>query len=630
MTVSRPHCVLTVAAARVAARGQGVTFEVKHRFARTALALALALASGGACALGLGQIEVKSRSDQPLLAEIPIVSSDPAELEQLQARLASPETFTRIGLMPPQGIVSDLQFQVALDARGNPVIRVTSQQPVNQPLVTFLVEVDWGQGRLVREYSALIDTPKTVSAPLQPPIEAPVSAPSNLIERPLDPAAVIASDTPTDPAAVVPDPAAVDAVPATPGNAFPERPTAIAIAPPAPTPVPSLDAAPPSGADGSIEVKRGDALSRIASGLDLGEGTSLDQTMVALLRANPDAFIGGDVNRLKQGAILRVPSGNEVASIDAGEASALVRSQIQQWRQARRPAPQPAVEPVPLATAPRAAAASAGAATDAAASAGARLEIVPPGASRAARAGTQSGINAGGEGQMLRQELQESKESLAAREAELSDLKGRVAELEQLQKQQQQLIQLKDTELAAAQQRLADSNQKQAAAQGGAMLPWAITGAVLLLAAFGAWFMRRRPSKPVFRAPLAAGAAGPSIADAFAEPAPEPAAAEPITAQAPAAATPVGATAPFWTTPQAAPANERKVPAWHVAAVGHGEQPVQEPLLAAQPGQERLELARAYMDLGDHESARQLLGEVAVNGDLAARQQAARMLRELE
>ena len=628
-----------MAAARVAARGQGVAFRVKHRFTRTALALALALASGGACALGLGQIEVKSRSDQPLLAEIPIVSSDPAELEQLQARLASPETFTRIGLMPPQGIVSDLQFQVALDARGNPVIRVTSQQPVNQPLVTFLVEVDWGQGRLVREYSALIDTPKTVSAPLQPPIEAPVTAPSNLIERPLDPAAVIASYTPTDPAAVTPDPAAVDPIPVVPapapGSAYPAQPTAIAIAPPPPSPAPPLDAA-PAGEDGSIAVKRGDSLSRIASGLELGDGYSLDQTMVALLRANPDAFIGGDVNRLKQGAVLRVPPGNEVASIDAGEASALVRSQIQQWRQARRPAPQPAVEAVPLAVAPRAAGNSAGTATDAAAAAGARLEIVPPGASRAARAGTQSGINAGGGGEMLRQELQESKESLAAREAELQDLKGRVAELEQLQKQQQQLIQLKDTELAAAQQRLSESNQKQAAAQGGAMLPWAITGAVLLLAVLGAWFMRRRPSKPVFRAPLAAGAA-PSIADAFAESAAAPSVVEPAVAEPELAETPVAApvaaaatTVPFWSAARSAPA-ERKVPAWHVAAVGHGDSaPVQEPLLAAQPGQERLELARAYMDLGDHESARQLLGEVAVTGDLAARQQAARMLRELE
>lgn len=626
-----------MAAARVAARGQGVAFRVKHRFTRTALALALALASGGACALGLGQIEVKSRSDQPLLAEIPIVSSDPAELEQLQARLASPETFTRIGLMPPQGIVSDLQFQVALDARGNPVIRVTSQQPVNQPLVTFLVEVDWGQGRLVREYSALIDTPKTVSAPLQPPIEAPVTAPSNLIERPLDPAAVIASDTPADPAAVTPD--AVDPIPVVPapapGNAYPAQPTAIAIAPPPPSPAAPLDAA-PAREDGSIAVKRGDSLSRIASGLELGDGYSLDQTMVALLRANPDAFIGGDVNRLKQGAVLRVPPGNEVASIDAGEASALVRSQIQQWRQARRPAPQPAVEAVPLAVAPRAAGNSAGTATDAAAAAGARLEIVPPGASRAARAGTQSGINAGGGGEMLRQELQESKESLAAREAELQDLKGRVAELEQLQKQQQQLIQLKDTELAAAQQRLSEFNQKQAAAQGGAMLPWAITGAVLLLAVLGAWFMRRRPSKPVFRAPLAAGAA-PSIADAFAESAAAPAAVEPAMAEPEPAETPAAAPAaaaatpvPFWSAAQSAPA-ERKVPAWHVAAVGHGDSaPVQEPLLAAQPGQERLELARAYMDLGDHEGARQLLGEVAVTGDLAARQQAARMLRELE
>ncbi|KRC38217.1 MULTISPECIES: FimV/HubP family polar landmark protein [unclassified Lysobacter] len=610
---------------------------MKHRFTRTALALALALASGGVCALGLGQIEVKSRSDQPLLAEIPIVSSDPAELEQLQARLASPETFTRIGLMPPQGIVSDLQFQVALDARGNPVIRVTSQQPVNQPLVTFLVEVDWGQGRLVREYSALIDTPKTVSAPLQPPIEAPVTAPSNLIERPLDPAAVIASDSPADPAAVTPD--AVDPIPVVPapapGNAYPAQPTAIAIAPPPPSPAAPLDAA-PAREDGSIAVKRGDSLSRIASGLELGDGYSLDQTMVALLRANPDAFIGGDVNRLKQGAVLRVPPGNEVASIDAGEASALVRSQIQQWRQARRPAPQPAVEAVPLAVAPRAAGNSAGTATDAAAAAGARLEIVPPGASRAARAGTQSGINAGGGGEMLRQELQESKESLAAREAELQDLKGRVAELEQLQKQQQQLIQLKDTELAAAQQRLSESNQKQAAAQGGAMLPWAITGTVLLLAVLGAWFMRRRPSKPVFRAPLAAGAA-PSIADAFAESAAAPAAVEPAMAEPERAETPAAAPAaaaatpvPFWSAAQSAPA-ERKVPAWHVAAVGHGDSaPVQEPLLAAQPGQERLELARAYMDLGDHEGARQLLGEVAVTGDLAARQQAARMLRELE
>jgi len=144
---------------------------------RTALALALALSSGSAGALGLGQIELKSKLGEPLLAEIAIVSSDPAELEQLRAGLASPETFARVGLQPPDGVVANLRFDPALNAAGDAVIRVTSAQPIDQPVLTFLVEVDWGQGRLVREYSTLLDAPRTVSAPLQPPVDAPVVAP---------------------------------------------------------------------------------------------------------------------------------------------------------------------------------------------------------------------------------------------------------------------------------------------------------------------------------------------------------------------------------------------------------------------------------------------------------------------
>ncbi|WP_036167015.1 hypothetical protein, partial [Lysobacter dokdonensis] len=186
---------------------------------RIALAIALAVAAGPVAALGLGQIQVKSRVDQPLLAEIPIVSTDPGELEQLQARLASPETFRRIGLEPPSGAAADLQFTVALDDRGRPVIRVTSSAPVSQPLVTFLVEVDWGSGRLVREYSALLDTPRTVAAPAQPPIQAPSVAPSNVIERPV----AAAPQPPPEPqpappegaAPAEPTPADADAVAAT-------------------------------------------------------------------------------------------------------------------------------------------------------------------------------------------------------------------------------------------------------------------------------------------------------------------------------------------------------------------------------------------------------------------------------
>ena len=168
---------------------QVVRHSYARRYARTALGLALALATGAASALGLGQIEVKSRLGQPFLAEIPIVTSDPAELENLQAELASPLVFARVGLQPPMGVVAQLQFTSALDAAGNPVIRVTSQEPVNEPLLTFLVSVDWGQGRLVREYAALVDAPRTVSAPMQPAIEETVVSAPNTIERPVEPEA---------------------------------------------------------------------------------------------------------------------------------------------------------------------------------------------------------------------------------------------------------------------------------------------------------------------------------------------------------------------------------------------------------------------------------------------------------
>ncbi|WP_147674773.1 type IV pilus assembly protein FimV, partial [Vulcaniibacterium tengchongense] len=472
---------------------------MKH-YARTALTLALALASGTAAALGLGQIEVKSKLGEPFLAEIPIVSNDPSELENLQAELASPAVFARVGLQPPAGVVADLQFAPALDASGKPVIRVSSQRPVDQPLLTFLVSVDWGQGRLVREYSALVDAPRTVSAPLQPPVDEAVASAPNVIERP--PLATPEAAPPPEPApgagAERPDAQAIAARPAAPAQA--------AVAPP------PRRVAEPSGPGEDYTVRRGDTLSTIAARLPGEGGHTLDQAMIALLRANPDAFIGGNINRLKAGAVLRVPAQAELASVDAQQARQLVGSQIRQWREARRAVPQPATDAV----APGPSVADVAAASR---SADARLEIVPPGAAQAAKAGTQSGIQAGGEGDMLRQELQQTRETLAARDAEIQELKSRIGELEQLQRKQQELIALKDSELAAAQQRLAQRENAQA---GASPLPWLGGGAVLALALLGGWWLsRRRPARPVFRAPIAA--AEPSLADAFAPDSAEPA-----------------------------------------------------------------------------------------------------------
>ncbi|HJW45938.1 MAG TPA: FimV/HubP family polar landmark protein [Lysobacter sp.] len=576
------------------------------RIAGTVLALAAIFASFSAAALGLGQIEVKSKIGQPLVAEIPIVSGDPTELEQLQAGLASPETFARIGLRPPIGLIADLQFTQALDARGNPVIRVTTTQPVNEPLLTFLLEVDWGQGRLVREYSALIDTPRTVSAPLQPEIATPtVDAPA-LIERPAE---AIAAEP-------QPEPAPNEL---TPNEALPAEPTpedAQAIAPRPVVAAPS--AAPisrPAAIDGSgYEVRRDDTLSDIAA--HMGSGGTLDQTMIALLRANPDAFIAGNINRLKAGAVLRVPGSNELTELDAQQASAIVHSQIQEWRASRRAAPQPAEADVAAssASATNRVTTASNSTPSAARVAGARLEIVPPGASDATKAGTQSGINAGGEGAMLQQELTQTKETLAAREAESQELKTRVAELEKLQQQQAQLIAMKDTELAAAQQRLAQTQKQQTQAS---VVPWVIglVGA-LVLGGLIAWLLRRRDNAaPKFRAPGLSTA--PSLADAFAPKL------EPKLDDEPVVEAVVAAPA---RTPEPP---TRITPAWHTgAAASNAQRDLLDPETRA--AHERLELARAYLDLGDLASARQLLGEIVINGDHGARQQATRMLRELE
>lgn len=575
------------------------------RTAGTALALLAMFASFGASALGLGQIEVKSKIGQPLVAEIPIITSDSSELEQLQAGLASPETFSRIGLRPPIGIIADLQFTQALDARGNPIIRVTSTQPVGEPLLTFLVEVDWGQGRLVREYSALVDTPRTVSAPLQPDIAAPTVEAPAIIERPSEPSETVATETPPEPEPAPTETPTGEPTPQETQAIAPQQQVAIA---PAQVSRPALD-----GSD--YEVRGGDTLSAIAA--RVGSPGTLDQTMIALLRANPDAFIGGNINRLKAGAVLRTPGDNAMTELDAQQASAIVHSQIQEWRASRRAAPQPVDADV--ASASTSATNNKQVSTSKSAGprvADARLEIVPPGASDATKAGTQSGISTGGEGAMLQQELTTTKETLAAREAETQELKSRVAELEKLQQQQQQLIAMKDSELAAAQQRLAASQKQQTQAS---VLPWMLgIGGALVIGALVAWFLRRRDaSVPNFRAPVASST--PSIADAFA---PMRAVdAEPAAVDEPEPVAEAVAIAPSPTRAPEPPA--KAVPAWHSGGAVRLDP-------AAQAAHERLELARAYLDLGDLAGARQLLGEVVINGDHAARQQASRMLRELE
>lgn len=423
--------------------------------------LLLALASSSAMALGLGDIRVLSKPGQPLLAEIPVISADPAELQNLRVALASPGTFARVGLDAPAGLVSELQFELTRNAQGRAVVRVSTQTPVTTPSLNFLIEADWGQGRLVREYSALVDAPNSALAVAEPEIVAPAGAMSNAIVR---------------------EPAPATA-PAPTAEARPARTTAQSSrAAPSPSAAPA-----PASAAGGVTVQRGQTLSQIAAAVAREQGINRNQAMVALLRANPEAFIRGNVNLLKQGAVLRSPT-DATTPIDASEAAAIVREHAAQWRQSRAAIPQPASSGVAASPGPAATPAAA-----AAAASGARLEIAPAVAATDNNAGTTTGTAAGSEGDMLgNEQLRQAKEDVATRDAEIQELRSRVADLEKLQKQQQSLIAMKDSDLAAAQQRLGQAPATREAGGSG----WYWLGLVVLLLVVGGWAVarRRKPS----------------------------------------------------------------------------------------------------------------------------------------
>ena len=246
------------------------------------LALSIAALPLSLQAAGLGQINVFSGLGQPLRAEIQI-SASAQELQSLSARIASADAFRRANLSYGAAVSA---IRVSVDTRaGRPVVRLSSDRPVNDPFVDLLVELDWSGGRLVREYTFLLD-PVDVAAP-----------------RPL----AAAVDTPAAPVA---------------------RRAAPAVAAPRPA------AAPRQSAE-SWTVRRGDTMHRIASA-NQHSGTTLDQMLLALLRANPQAFDGGNINRLRAGSVLTVPGADATRAIDAGEARREIRAQAADFDAYRR------------------------------------------------------------------------------------------------------------------------------------------------------------------------------------------------------------------------------------------------------------------------------------------------------
>jgi pilus assembly protein FimV len=261
------------------------------------------LASSAAYAAGLGKLTVLSSLGQPLRAEIELTAVSNEEASGLVAKLAPPDAFRLANIEFNPALLS-LRFAVE-QRNGRQYIKISSSQPVNEPFVDMLLELSWNSGRLVREYTFLLD-----------PAELRATQSAQVAASPVD---VMGQGTRTSVPAPQParqaaqQPAAPEAP--QPQAARPVKPK-VDSAEQAAAPAPSGAAAAGSAAS-QYKVKSGDTLGRIAVQVKPAD-ISLDMMLVALYRANPDAFIGNNMNRLKSGQILSVPDNEAIRGSGEG------------------------------------------------------------------------------------------------------------------------------------------------------------------------------------------------------------------------------------------------------------------------------------------------------------------------
>jgi pilus assembly protein FimV len=321
-----------------------------------------------AWALGLGEIHLNSALNEPMNAEIDLIAAQPEELTALRATLAGKDAFTRYGIDRPP-FLSTLTFKVGKGKDGRDALLVRSTEAIPEPFVTFLVDVNWARGHLMREYTVLLD----------PPVYTPGESPNN--SAPVTAPTVAAAPARRAAAAPAASPPAVVRAPASSqSGAAPEAPIT----------------------GNTYRVGDGDTLTKIARSLRADSPANIDQTMMALYRANPDAF-GGNINILRRGAVLRVPGADQIASLNQSEATDEVHRQMDAWRGASGGAP-----------------------------AGGHLRLVTPSSGGgAAGAGASNSSNA--EAQALRDRVK--------------DLEGQLAE-------SHRLIDIRNSELSALQRKL--------------------------------------------------------------------------------------------------------------------------------------------------------------------------------
>ncbi|MDP5209529.1 FimV/HubP family polar landmark protein [Microbulbifer sp. 2205BS26-8] len=292
------------------------------RVRKLALAVGLvgALGSSTALALGLGEIKLNSTLNQPLNAEIGLLQTRGLDDTEIMVRLAEPEEFERADVERSY-LLTSLQFDVDYSG-SSPVIRISSREPIREPYLNFLVETRWPSGRLLREYTLLMDLPAFSPTTAQQPVRAaererqqvrrdtPAQRPAQRpVESKQQPAIQPEVDQPRETPAVQQ---------AGPARHQPQR-----------SPVENTH----SSSQVYGPVSSSDTLWEIALKNRVSRAFSVQQTMLAIQRLNPEAFINNNINLLKKGAVLRLPNADDLRGLSLTEAISQVAEQNNSWRQ---------------------------------------------------------------------------------------------------------------------------------------------------------------------------------------------------------------------------------------------------------------------------------------------------------
>jgi len=377
----------------------------------SSLFVAMAAASA-AHALGVGEVSLNSRLNQPLDAKIALFEAAGLDADEVIVRLASPEAFERVGLDRPY-FLTDLKFSPSLQgAQGN--IIVTSSKPIREPYLSFLIEVTWPNGRMLREYTLLLDPP--LYAPAQ---QATTPTPAQTAAAARPPVAATPPETQQPSRAATPPPQP-PVQPTRPTTKEAPQTTSSAVAP-----------------DGQYQIQSNDTLWEIANNFG-PSGSTVHQTMLAIQELNPQAFIDNNINLLKKGQVLRLPDEQQVNKRSAAVALRQVAEQNDAWRESRG-----------AATAQRQINATS---REAAGTAG----QAEPSDNLTLVSATSEGTSA------LAERLAAAEESLDSSRRESTELKGRLRDLEEQIEKLNRLLELKDANLANLQSQLANAEANTA------------------------------------------------------------------------------------------------------------------------------------------------------------------------